>query len=74
MLETFCLDQCKAVLEGSKTSSFEIHWGYNLCVRLGWGWKTGAGGGEDDLGMGEEYEAAWVGAVGRRSGGAEGRR
>lgn len=33
LLKTFCLDHTKAVLEGSKTSSFEIHWGYNLCVR-----------------------------------------
>jgi len=45
-------------------------------VRLGWGWKTGtgAGDGEEDLGVVEEDGAAWVGRAGCGSREAEGSR
>lgn len=34
LLETFCSEYAKEVLEVSKTSSFEIHWGYISCLYI----------------------------------------
>jgi len=35
LLETVCLDHAEIILESSKISSFDIHWGYSLCIRYG---------------------------------------